>query len=494
MAGELPTSHAGNTLISPSLIVPDPNAYGTTPALAQLNDALKNGLVDYNQVMDTFLRPRKDRLNKQLMDEETQNSKDRMEIAPLKKKLTADQLNAAIELLPETIVGEKQKADIRNELFPGQKKLAGLGQDADLIRAKGAVEIAPDQVTAAKNEIGLLNDTFQARKTKAQNDLELENSNFNDRKTLLGNTSAAAVSESGMLKHAADLDPTGTKGYVPLVKSYMTNFGPPPVKADGTGPDFDQMQKTVDAVAKLKLAVQAQKPMTPLTEAIIKEAARKGLLSKITDAQTGGLSADAAAVVDAAPEPLDPKELGNLQQNLRGAQEALGKLQKMRAIVHDTTTEPVGPRLDQGAYANQLITEGKSLVGLAKTKFEQQRTLDRELAGQISNTIRELAGTGNRVMASEIDPKTGTFFKAMPSLKDTPKTWEDWITEKEAKFNQVIKDSLERLPESDRTSRTAPAVKPVPAGRTAVSSVAEARKLPSGTPFQLPDGTQGTTP
>jgi hypothetical protein len=132
---QLPTSLAGAT-ISSRLTAPNPNAYDTTPALQALNRAFEQGLVNSEYILQGIENSRKRRLNRQLMDEEQDLSRRRMELAPDQFELEKAKLDANLQILPKQRAHSEALLDTDIELLPLQRdakkrELVAAGEDPD---------------------------------------------------------------------------------------------------------------------------------------------------------------------------------------------------------------------------------------------------------------------------------------------------------------------------------------------------------------------------
>ncbi len=138
-------------------------------------------------------------------------------------------------------------------------------------------------------------------------------------------------------------------------------------------------------------------------------------------------------VIKAAPvKPETEKDLAQRIKGIRTADEALTAFDRAEKLVHDEDLKLVGPGMGEGTKPRQISNRIGAYFGSegARAVLAGQSQLDQFLAQSIQNTIRSLAGTGNRVMQAEIsknpeDP--GLFIQAQPKLTDTPETWDVWL-------------------------------------------------------------------
>lgn len=208
-----------------------------------------------------------------------------------------------------------------------------------------------------------------------------------------------------------------------------------------------------------------------------------------TDQEPYALGSGAPIGPGYVPAVGEMEALGKVKQQVSASQEMLSRIQEARNIVHNTKLSPVGPGIGEGSKVNQSLTHIKALFGGDASKYAAQRQLDQFVAQSIQNTIRSLAGTGNRVMQSEINPDTGLFRVAAPKLSDTVDTWDKWFKHNEDVFQRAIEDAKSILPPEQRaTIPNNPPVGSSAAAPAAGSSTGPVITLPSGKKMQFING------
>ncbi len=199
-----------------------------------------------------------------------------------------------------------------------------------------------------------------------------------------------------------------------------------------TGKSFDGTS------VKAKAAPVAAKPVVGSEPGQYDEAGR--LITEVTD-----------KTAEKAPTVTEKEKI--LGQ-IRTADEMADKINSAQAIVHNDAIKPVGPGMLQGTHLGVTLAKVGAAIGneAAVKKAEAQNQLDQFIAQSIQGTIRSMAGSGNRVMQAEIDPDTGLFTRANPTMSSTPATWDKWFGEMRQLFDRARQESAGLLPEDERAA------------------------------------------
>jgi hypothetical protein len=178
-------------------------------------------------------------------------------------------------------------------------------------------------------------------------------------------------------------------------------------------------------------------------------------------------------------KPMTADDKGKILGQVRVADEMADKINAAQAIVHDAALQAVGPGALQGTRIAQTLNKVGAAFGsdIAVKKAEAQNQLDQFIAQSIQNTIRSMAGSGNRVMQAEIDPHTGLFTRANPTMSSTPATWDKWFGEMRDLFSRAREDSVSLLPDELKGNVPKAPVPVIPKGTETNTSVTTAPKV-----------------
>lgn len=379
----------------------------TTPAIQALMDATRSGALDYDAINKHF--------------NEGVNTVGNIE----KTKTEVQTERNTRELAPKIQAAKKAALDLQEALRPLNESTAAANAGTANIAAKGAQTLAPGAVALAGE----------------------------------GQNQAEALTADA--KEARAADPDNKFGLVKAVQDWeKTVGGPLPVSDNGVGTDYTKLLGGVHQIQSMRLQMAGQNPaVVQAMEGLTKEALSKGV--EIIDPKTGRLKpyAQLQSEVTAAPPLMGLADIQKSKAGLNSASAGMKVLERAQKFVNDPKTEPVGPAVTQGGAptvtAIRAMVPG-DLAGGAEKKL-QQDYLRITLAQTVQDTIRSMAGTGNKVMRAEIDnePKAdgsggGLFYQAMPPLNADKKIWNDWINARRDLIARAHEDTRSLLPASER--------------------------------------------
>lgn len=392
----MPITAGGGTQVIPDNSTVDSaaiQAINTTPALEELRNAYSKGLINAKQMQDLFEGAVQTPGKIQVANENIQASRARQSLIPAQTDLAANKIAAENSLIQPK--AKQELGDINN-----------------------AIALQPSQLESNLGDLAIKNSTFPERQATAQN------------------AAKAGAAEASFQSNEIQKDPTGTN--TAARQMYTQLFPGQKMPTTPTGEiDYEEMGHRMAPFLQMRVMYS-----TEAGKAALKAVDEKKRWDLLYDPKTGAPRPVDQVLKDAAAAPMAPSSEQQVEaaKQLPAANVALANIRDAKLLLKDPDTK-VGSDLLHGGAEGMLYKAG-SLVGIGTKTYQNQQKLEANLATGIQSQIRNLAGTGNRVMKAELD----VFKETQPKLSWDKAAWEDWLNKSEFLIHSSIALNSARTP------------------------------------------------
>jgi hypothetical protein len=443
--GDIPSSNAGPTLGSvPILAAPDPSAYSPAPALAALQTAFQQGVINTDDIVELAQKSYVNKAQRQQLAQQIQASQLAMGNAPAAAALTADQIQSARSVLPVFTAQDIAQAKLGTatageglKVLPYQTSAGIAGLKAQQLTSQfqqivTSGEIPPAQWAAqvkASDPSGygsFLQNFFQTNAPWMLKDLKNPDGSFNapaasQQLGLEGGSSqpapAPAVSQSQVNDLNAGRGPTAASvSPEPATTSRVSMGGQVP-------PAISFLKVLGPSVYNSKLQTyEADKWNSEAGKALAAKAESK-YPDMMQDANGFRLPYEAIqANIANAPTRLDDAGVLAARDENNNMQVMASKLTELRDIVNTNPTA-FGPNATQGSWTGQLLAKAAAWANLGSKDWTDQRKVKQAFSEQVGKLMSGEGGIKNIRNLSEFAAVTG----AIPTVEDNPDIWNTWF-------------------------------------------------------------------
>lgn len=387
MASDLPVSQGQTFNIRPIASLP---VESDSPAIAALQNAVKQGATDYDAIASHFMQGARDSEERQKMAAAKKERADEELIRPAKTAAKLKELEQQVAELkvraantafgetirPQTEAAARGAADLKVSSLQDVQSArdTALKAVADFNADRAKIGVPPDPQVEADVNYWLSNYDKLGPVPTTEGVLDLQ--------ALRSGLSRVGVSAANNQGHKNNL-------------AVLLKAGQPTTNPDGT-------------------------PLTP-EQAAVEAAKWAGSTPKDVESHLGKI-----ALLD----------------------EAIPALKKIQAIVNDPKIETVGPGYGQGSWVNEQYQKTKALLGGDATKYTRQQIMRQGISTGILDRIKSFAGTGvGRIMASEV----ALMEQELPHLNSTKENWNQWIDKAGRILQKGRTLAAQALPEGARS-------------------------------------------
>lgn len=390
MATDLPISPGQTFNIRP---IANIQPVDSTPAVVALQNAVQQGVTDYDSIAKHFMQGARDR-----------QEREDMEVKSLARESTKKDFADAEALRP-------QVQDVKIQSI--KAKLAELQDSLDTLEIKKAVRPDTDaairDVAAVNRTAAEIERTLTADQVKMVDDLEKMQRGF-----------------------GITPDPTLRPKVLEWVRNNKT-LGPVPMK--------DGIVDTEALDAGLNVIHQSAKPDSPAMKALVAKATQLGQPIYNDD----GTRKTAAELTQQFEERgvMPQKEVDAHIAQVSRLDQAIPALNQAREFVNDPQVKTVGAKWNEGTLLARKYAQLKAYLGGDATKFSRQQELQQLIANSVLNEIKSFAGTGvGRIMQSEV----ALMKEKMPSIDNPVDVWNRYLNEVQNMMTKARKLQADALP------------------------------------------------